>query len=392
MDLLPTVRDHPFDPPAALRRLAADGPLHPLAFPDGHVGWVVTRMATARAVLSDARFSARQELRHMPYPHPLGQESFAPAIPGWFIRMDPPEHTRYRRLLTGQFTVRRINRLIPRVQQITEEHLDTMARAGSPADLVQDFALPIPSMVICELLGVPYREREEFQRTTATVLKLDADKHDVIAALTKLHEFFVRLVAAKRAEPGDDLLSGLIAGGELTDEELRAIGMLLLVAGHETTANMLALGSWTLLRHPEQLAALRAAPTLIDNAVEELLRYLSIIQFGAQRAALEDVWLDGTLIRAGQTLVVSIPAVNRDHAKFPDPDTFDLAGDAAGHLGFGHGVHQCLGQQLARIEMRVAYPALFRRFPDLRLAAPDEEIPIRTDMAIYGVHRLPVAF
>ncbi|GAA3219961.1 cytochrome P450 [Nonomuraea helvata] len=392
MELLPVARKHPFDPPAALRQMAADGPLHPLAFPDGHVGWVVTRMSTARAVLSDARFSARQELRHMPYPHPLGQESPAPAIPGWFLRMDPPLHTHYRRLLTGQFTVRRINRLIPRVEQITGDHLDAMERAGSPADLVQDFALPIPSLVICELLGVPYREREEFQHTTSMALRLDADKQDVIAALTDLHDFFVRLVATKRDEPGDDLLSGLIAGGELTDEELQAIGMLLLMAGHETTANMLALGSWTLLRHPEQLAALRADPGLIDDAVEELLRYLSIIQFGAQRAALEDVWLDGTLIQAGQTVVISIPAANRDGTKFTDPDTLDFARDAAGHLAFGHGVHQCLGQQLARIEMRVAYSALFRRFPGLRLAVPDEEIPLRTDMAIYGVHRLPVAF
>ncbi|MCF6469866.1 cytochrome P450 [Nonomuraea sp. MG754425] len=168
--------------------------------------------------------------------------------------------------------------------------------------------------------------------------------------------------------------------------------MLLLVAGHETTANMIALGTWTLLRHPEQLEALRADPALIGNAVEELLRYLSIIQFGAQRAALEDVTLDGTPIRAGQTLVISIPAADRDAARFPDPDALNLARDAAGHLGFGHGVHQCLGQQLARIEMRVAYAALLRRFPDLRMAVPDEEVPLRTDMAIYGVHSLPVAF
>ncbi|MGW4799448.1 cytochrome P450 [Nonomuraea sp. NPDC004297] len=392
MEALPIIRDHPFDPPAALTRMAAEGPLHPLAFPDGHAGWLVTDLATAKAVLSDTRFSARQELRHMPYPHPLGQESATPAVPGWFIRMDPPLHTRYRRLLTGQFTVRRINRLIPRIEEIAEDALNKLERAGSPADLVEHFALPIPSLVICELLGIPYEDRERFQRTTGTALRLDADKDDVIAALMDLNEFFVQLVAAKRADPGDDLLGGLITSEELTDDELRAIGMLLLVAGHETTANMIALGTWTLLRHPEQLEALRADPALIGNAVEELLRYLSIIQFGAQRAALEDVTLNGTPIRAGQTLVISIPAANRDAARFPDPDALNLARDAAGHLGFGHGVHQCLGQQLARIEMRVAYAALLRRFPDLRMAVPDEEVPLRTDMAIYGVHSLPVAF
>ncbi|NBE91695.1 cytochrome P450 [Nonomuraea sp. KC401] len=389
---LPTAREHPFDPPAPLRDLAAQGPLHPLGFPDGHIGWVTTSRDLARAVLADQRFSARQDLRHLPFEHSLGEDPAAPMLPGMFLRLDPPDHTRYRRLLTAHFTVRRLNRLTPRIQQIADECLDAMEQAGSPADLVQHFSLPIPSLVICELLGVPYADRAEFQGTTETMVRLGTPKEEFMAAMNHLYGYFRRLVAAKRADPGDDLLSALVAGGDLTDEELTGVGLVLLIAGHETTANMIALGTYALLRHPDQLAALRADPTLIDNAVEELLRYLSIIQFGAQRTALEDVELEGVTVRKGQTVVISIPMANRDPGQFDDPDTLDLTRSATGHVGFGHGVHQCLGQQLARVEMRVAYAALFRRFPGLRLAVPEEELAMRTDMAIYGVHRLPVAF
>lgn len=389
---LPTTRTDPFDPPEELQRLRAERPITRLAFPDGHVGWLVTSHSAARAVLADPRFSARQELRHVPFRHPFAEEKPTPAQPGFFIRMDPPDHTRYRRLLTGGFTVRRMKQLQPRIQQITDERLDEMAQARPPVDLVQAFALPIPSLVICELLGVPYADRERFQADSKTMLTLDAGRERVYAAFADISVYLHELVLAKRAEPADDLLSGLAQGGELTDEELTGIAFLLLVAGHETTANMLALGTYTLLRHPDQLAALRADPSLVEGAVEELLRYLTIIQFGAMRAALTDVELEGQHIRAGETLVVSLPAANRDPEQFGDPDTLAIRRSTTGHLAFGHGVHQCLGQQLARMEMRIAYPALFDRFPALRLAIPADEVPVRDDMAIYGVHRLPVAW
>jgi cytochrome P450 len=187
------------------------------------------------------------------------------------------------------------------------------------------------------------------------------------------------------------MLSGLITSGEdLTDEEISGMGVLLLVAGHETTANMLGLGTLTLLTNPDQLAALRADPSLIDNTVEELMRFLTILQLGTIRTALEDVELAGRVVKAGETLSLSLPAANRDPERFSDPDKFDITRSANGHLSFGHGVHQCLGQQLARIEMRIAYARLFEEFPDLRLAVPVEEVPLRTDMGIYGVHELPV--
>ncbi|WP_433369053.1 cytochrome P450 [Streptosporangium sp. CA-115845] len=386
----PFGRPDPFTPPERLASLREERPVTRMTYPDGRVGWLVTSYPAVRSILADPRFSSRRELLNIPVPFPLMQEMRRPADPGMFIRMDPPDHTRYRRLLTAQFTVRRMKQLEPRIHEITEERLDAMEKAGPPQDLVREFALPIPSLVICELLGVPYSDREEFQQTTAVLLNLESAVEDIRAAVARVAAFFARLIELKRAEPADDLLSGLVTGGELTDEELGNIGFLLLVAGHETTANMLGLGTFALLQHPDQLAALRADPSLIDNTVEELLRYLSIIHIGPIRAALEDVEVDGELIRAGEVVTLSVQAANRDPARFTDPDRLDITHPASGHLTFGHGLHQCLGQQLARVEMRTAFPMLFDRFPDLRLAIPAQEVRMRDTMSIYGVRELPV--
>ena len=390
---MPMERDHPFDPPAELRRLRAGRPINRLSFPDGHLGWLVTSHAVGREVLSDPRFSAREDLRHFPVRLPLITDQRGPARPGWFVRMDPPDHTRLRRLLTGQFTVRRMQQLTPRITAIAEEHLDRMERQGPPADLVKGYALPIPSLVICELLGVPYEERERFQRQTATMLRIGATKEEFVAAMAGLGRFLHELVLAKRAAPTDDLLGGLAAGDELSDEELTGVAMLLLIAGHETTANMLGLGMFALLRNPDQLAALRADPALMTSAVEELLRYLSILHTGLTRTALRDVTVAGERVAVGETVVVAVAEANRDAGHFEAPDTLDLKRPSStGHLAFGHGIHQCLGQQLARIEMRIGYTALLERFPNLRLAVPPGEVRVRSDMAIYGVHELPVAW
>ncbi|GLV51415.1 cytochrome P450 [Thermobispora bispora] len=384
----PIHREHIFDPPEALTRWAEQAPIHPLTFPDGHEGWLVTGYAAVREILADRRFSARPELVHSPFfdrieRDPQRQE-------GFFIRMDPPEHTRYRRLLAGEFTVRRMMRLEPRIKEIVTEHLDRMELAGPPVDLVQAFALPIPSLVICELLGVPYADREKFQRDSATMLDLESTPEQVQAAVDDLLAYLGDLVTRKREHPEDDLLS--VIAPKLTLEEAAGVGLLLLVAGHETTANMLGLGTLALLANPDQLAVLRGDAELIGNAVEELLRYLTIVQIGLARAALEDVEIAGTRIRAGQTVLLMLPTANRDPERFPGGDALDLTRPAHGHLAFGHGIHQCLGQQLARLEMRIAYPALFERFPGLRLAVPVAEIPLRTSMVVYGVHRLPVTW
>lgn len=390
---LPTGRERVLDPPGELARLRAERPVSRMIYPDGHEGWLVTGYHAARAVLADLRFSSRRELiRHAPVPNPFGDQKPPPAMPGALTRLDPPEHTHYRRLLTGQFTVRRMKQLTARIERITEDHLDAIAEAGPPTDLVPAFALPIPSLVICELLGVPYAGHERFQRDSATLLNLGSPAEAMLAALDDLTAFLGELVETKRAEPADDLLSGLVAGGELNHQELVTIALTLLVAGHETTAKMLALGTFALLEHPDQLAKLRAQPELINNTVEELLRYLTIVHIGPVRVAKEDVEVDGVLIKAGETVTLSLPAVNRDPARFTGADELDLTRPATGHLAFGHGVHQCLGQQLARIEMRVAYPALLRRFPGLRLAVPAGEVKARPNAAIYGLDALPVTW
>ncbi len=353
-----------------------------LEMADGHLGWLATTLDAARAVLGDPRFSARQELKH-----PAVRSSAAvagpgrPAPPGFFATTDPPEHTRYRRLLTGEFTLRRMRLLEPRIERIAADHLDAMAAAGPPIDLVTAYALPIPSMVICELLGVPYADHDFFQERSRELVAPDGD---VAGANADLHAYLAELVRRKRAEPGDDLISGLT--GELADDaELANVAMILLVAGHETTANMLALGV---------LALLTAGLTYEEGAEEELLRWLSILHLGApSRAALEDVEVAGVRVAKGETVAVSLPVVNRDPAAFAAPDTLDPARqDARRHLAFGHGVHQCLGQQLARNELRIGYRALFDRFPGLRLAVPATEVPLRQDATVFGVARLPVTW
>jgi len=376
-------RSSPFDPPDEYRRLREEEPISKLAFPDGKTGWLLTRHQDVRALLADDRFSS-DRLR----------ASSRPARS--LIGMDPPEHTRYRRMLTRYFTVRRMRELGPRIEQIVSEHLDAMERSGPPADLVPAFARPIPSLVICELLGVPYEDRVMFQRCTSTLLRLDADEDAVFAARDELWQYMLGLVAAKRQHPDGALIGSLVQAGvpdaALTDERLAGTGLLLLMAGHETTANMLALGTYTLLCHPGQLRALREEANLADRAVEELLRYLTIFQFGTARVAREDAEIAGRHIRAGEIVVASLAAANRDPAQFVEPDELDLARPASQHVAFGHGIHQCLGQQLARVEMKVAFRALFRRFPMLHLAVPPGQVPMRDDMFIYGVHRLPVAW
>jgi len=387
---LPTERPagRPFDPPAELAALRERAPLSRLSYPDGHEGWLVTGHALVREVLADRRLSARSELRHMPIPgFPAGDQ---PAPPGVFTGMDAPDHPRYRRLLTGQFTARRMRRLAERIKEVTDQRLDAMERDGGPVDLVAAFAQPIPAQVICELLGVPYEDTPRFQRYALDMVRLDLEPERFAAAFAAMSGYLRELIAAKRAEPTDDLLSGLLTT-DLDDDELTNIGFVLFGAGLDTTANMLALGVFALLEHPEQLAALRADPGLAEGTVEELLRYLSIIPF-TLRTALEDLELGGELIKAGQTITISIPAADRDPARFADPDTLDLTRPANSHVAFGHGVHQCLGQQLARVELQVALPALFARFPTLRLAVPPEEVPLRADMLIYGVHGLPVTW
>lgn len=378
---VPTTRTNPFDPPA---ELVAAPPVGRLTFADGSLGWLVTEHAAARFVLSDPRFSSRLDLAKSPI------RVLAPAsVPGAFLFMDPPDHTRYRKLLTGQFTLRRMRELEPRIAAIAADRIAAIEQAGPPADLVRMFALPLASLVICSLLGVPYEAHERFEHASHRMVDPTLSEMDRDVAGTELFGLLASIVAEKRAHPGDDLLSGLL---ELSDEEIMGIGVMLLFAGHETTANMLGLGTFALLRHPEQLNLLRADPSLVEGAVEELLRHLSIVQYEVNRAALEDVEVAGQLIKKGESVLVSIPMANRDPVRFPEPAALDITRNTSGHMAFGHGVHQCLGQQLARIELRIGFSALLSRFPNLRLVVPSEEVPLRSGRGIYGVDSLLVAW
>ncbi|MFI6483474.1 cytochrome P450 [Nonomuraea sp. NPDC050663] len=381
----------PFDPPKELIEAREQSPLSRFTFADGHQGWVITGFDLIRQVMADPRFSSRKEfMSHHPTIDYSGYE-VPPAPPGEFLLMDDPQHSRYRKPLVGKFTVRRMRLLTERIEQVTAEHLDAMEKAGPSTDLVTAFAKPIPAIVICELLGVPYEDRGRFQENIDKFLGGETSDEDLFAAYTATQEYLAELVAAKRANPTDDVLSDLI-DSDLTDEELRGMALILLAAGFDTTANMIGLGAFALLQNPEQLAALRSEPELTDRAIEELLRYLSVAKT-FMRSALEDVEVGGQIIKAGTMVILLMNTANRDPERFPNPHALDLDRQDGGHLAFGHGIHQCLGQQLARVELRVALPALFRRFPSLRLAVPAEEVAVRPEMAdIYGVKSLPVTW
>ncbi|MFC9762012.1 cytochrome P450 [Rhodococcus jostii] len=393
---LPMERDAgPFDPPRQITRLRETRPVSPMVFPDGHEGWLVTGYDAVRQLMADTRFSSRQDIGilHVPYETPgmPAATEPSPQMPGVFIAMDPPDHTRMRRTLTGAFTVKRMKQLEDHIIDVAERRLDEMARLTPPVDLVKEFALPVPSLVICELLGVPYADRDTFQVNSANFLIKDQPLDDKMAAYGALSTYLAELVTHKRAAPGDDILSDLARDDDLTIEELTGAAFLLLLAGHETTANMLALGTFALLENPEQLTELRSDPDLLPDAVEELLRYLSVADI-FYRYATEDIGLGGETIREGSTVVVSLLAANRDPQRFDNPDTLDIRRKARGHLSLGHGVHLCLGQQLARLEMRAGFEGLLRRFPTLGLAIPAGDVKLRTDMNIYGVHELPVTW
>ncbi|WP_394617214.1 cytochrome P450 [Lentzea sp. JNUCC 0626] len=394
-DGLPTKRQKLFDPPFEVTRIREQSRISRLRFADGHLGWIVTGHQQVREVLGSPKFTTE------PHRHHLFDEGFQARGPGEshkiesgiFVAQDPPEHTRLRKLLQGQFTVRRMNQLSVWIGEIVDDQLAHMRSLGGKADLVTEFALPVPSLVICALLGVDYDDRHRFQDDTTTMVSIESTPLETMEALGRIRQFMRELVARKKVDPVDDIISGVLATGEPTDEEAANMAMLLLLAGHETTANMLAISTFALLRHPAQLEILKNEPEVVDNAVEELMRYLSILHIGPLRTATEDVEIDGHLIKAGDSVLMHVPAANRDPDRFPgDPEALDLRRPASGHVGFGHGIHQCLGQQLARTEMRIGLTRLFQEFPDLRLDIAPEDVPMRTDMRVYGVHSLPVAW
>ncbi|TQM16373.1 cytochrome P450 [Pseudonocardia kunmingensis] len=390
------MRRNGFDPAPELSALRDAGGVRRVRTPFGVDAWLVTRFADVREVLSDpVRFSNARvsvdDRRRAGMP-PMSEEEIARMRAGNLLALDPPEHSRVRRMLTPEFTVRRMRRLEPRIREIVDEHLDAMQRTGPPSDLVADFALPVPSLVICELLGVPYADRAEFQARTGRQLDLSLPVEERFRLAKESRAYMAELVGRAQAEPGEDMLGMLVRehGDELSTDELVGIAGLLLVAGHETTANMLGLGTLALLRHPDQLAIVRDEPERVDAAVEELLRWLSIVHSGTAKITTAGVEIAGQRIEAGEFVMLALPAANRDPALRDDPDRLDVTRGAVGHVAFGHGIHHCLGAPLARMEMRIAFPALLRRFPGLR--AVGDEVEFRTFHIIYGLAALEVAW
>ncbi|MER5777367.1 cytochrome P450 [Streptomyces sp. NPDC002039] len=380
----------PFDPPPAYTDAAATRVAR-ADLPDGESCWLVTGYAEVRTVLSDRRFSS--DVRHPGLPMlPPGRRELIAANPS-FLRLDDPEHSRLRRMITGDFLVKRVEAMRPDIQQIVDDTLERMTAGRTEADLVADFALPVPSLVICLLLGVPYEDRERFQALGQALLSNTGPVEEVAAAQEGLQEYLRGLAARKREQPEGDILSRLAAREDLPLREVAATGVLLLVAGHESTANMIALSTALLLEQPEQIARL-ADPAALPGAVEELLRHLTIVHSGLSRVALEDVELGGVEIKAGEGVIALISTANRDEETFGGPDhrpvgKLDLDRDAHRHLAFGFGVHQCLGQSLARAELQIALATLFQRLPGLQLAVPRDELRF-SDGLFYGMPSLPV--
>jgi cytochrome P450 len=354
----------------------------------------VTKHEDVRSILIDPRFSS--DRNHPDFPRLIelmpNRRVFSPSI----ISMDPPEHGPARRAVVGDFTVKRTRGLQPRIQEIVDDAIDAMLAGPQPADLVQALSLPVPSLVICELLGVPYADHEFFQTRSKLLIARSTSGEVRQQAVEELQRYLGDLVTSKQQEPTDDLIGRQVLkqreNGTEDHESLVSLAFLLLIAGHETTANMIGLSTLLLLRHPARYAALRDDPGHADGLVDELLRYLSIVRTGLPRLATEDVEVGGRLIRAGEGAIAVLSLANRDQAAFDRPNEFDPYRAAQQHVAFGFGVHQCIGQPLARAELRIALVELARRFPRLRPATTAGRLPTRDSSVVYGLDALPVTW
>ncbi len=374
-----------FDPAAELARIRTEHPVFPMAIPGGQTVYLVTRWNDVRDVLGD---------------HERFSNDFAGVIglgssqedPGGLGFRDPPEHTRLRRFLTPEFTMRRLRRLEPRIEAMVEEHLDRMEAKGSPVDLMEEFAMPLPSLVVSELLGVPHEDRADFVKVSTNRFDFTAGPEASLQAVNDAMAYLTELVARERRNPGEGLLGQLLRdhGDELDDRTLASMADGLLTGGHDTSTSMLALGTLWLLENPEHAAKVREVDGYVNDVVEELLRYMTVVQVAFPRFARDDLELHGQLIKKGELVLCSLAAANRDPNLGEDMDQVRPGRATAGsHLSFGHGIHRCLGAPLAQMEMRIAYRGLLRRFPGLHVAG---EVPWRKLAIVYGVDKLPVAW
>ncbi|MER5195707.1 cytochrome P450 [Streptomyces sp. NPDC002755] len=388
----------PFAPPPGLLELHDTGKAVVRARTwDGTTPWVVTTHAAQRRLMTDPRLSA--DIGAPGYPHTTeAMKAHAAEIRPSINNTDGAEHTRWRRMLTNSFTRHRMERIRPEIQRITDDLIDRMLDGPRPVDLNEALSLPLPSLMICALLGVPYEDHAFFQEHAGVTNARFKTAQEAARSTADLRRYISGLIEAKIDDPGEDVLSDLgarVKEGALSMEDAAPLGHILLVAGHDTSANMITLGTALLLEHPDRLAALREHaddPKYVAGAVEELLRYLTIPHLLARRAVVEDIEIDGETLRAGEGVIASLPAANWDPQAFPEPAELDLTRTAAHHHAFGWGPHQCVGQQLARIELHVVFSTLFRRVPTLRLAVDVSELRFKEDSQAYGIYELPVTW
>ncbi|MER6119628.1 cytochrome P450 [Streptomyces sp. NPDC001743] len=387
-ELLMLLRRDGLDPVSRVAATRASAPVSRVALPFGMDAWVVTGYEESKAVLGSAEGFSTD------FAHLAGNAGIAAEqSPGGLGFSDPPVHTRLRRILTPEFTMRRLRRLAPRIESIVEERLDAMEAARGPVDLVHEFALPVPSLTICELLGVPYEDRNDFQQLAMDRFDLFGGTTAPFGAMSASLDYFRGVVRAQRRKPGDGLLGMIVRehGDSVDDEELAGLADGVLTGGFETTASTIALGSLVLLENEDVLDRLRHDDTMTAPFVEEVLRYLSAVQMAFPRFAREDIEIAGVLIPRGDMVLCSLSGANRDPSYVIDDGGFDPhRATPSGHLAFGHGIHRCIGAELARMELRVAYPALARRFPGMRLAVPRQDLSFRKLSIVYGIDSLPV--
>ena len=391
----PFQRTCPFDPPPQYAQARAAGPLLAVTLWNGKRAWLVTRHEEIRAILTDdARFSGA--MAHPDFPSVTAARVAVDRNERAFVGMDNPAHDRYRRLFTREFSMRRMLALKPAIAQIAEQLIDQLVAQGPPVDLVATLAVKFPSLVMSAVFGSPYEDHEFIIRCAVARHGLTQSPQEAEQKARELAAYMRRLIDAKEAMPGDDMVSRIIEEqvkpGTLSRDDFAEIGAMILRAGHDTTTNMIGMGTLLLLQNDAMRQRLAADPALIDGAVEELLRFVTPVQFSPRRVALEDVEIGGVTVRKGEGLFMLLASANRDEKFFAEPNTFDVARDASQHLAFGFGIHQCLGQMLARFELQIMFEAMLRRLPGLRLAAPLEEVRFKHDMQIYGVHNLPVTW
>lgn len=384
-------------PPAAYATYRAEQPIAKVTLWDGSVAWIITRHREVRQALSDDRFSAVVYRPDFPKLSPTKDALYAHEPPTFF-RMDPPEHGIYRSMLSNQFAFAAINAFRPRIQAIVDGLIDDMLAKGPPTDFIKTFASPLPSIVITELLGVPYEDHGFFEQRTQARLDIRSDRETVLQAGREMLAYLDRLLSKREQDPGqgDDMLSRLvleqIRPGYLTHDEAVPMAELMLRGGHETTASQIAMGLLTLFQHPDQLRLVQDDPALVKSAVEEMLRFNTIVQFVGARVAIDDVEIGGQLIRKGEGIYALIASANRDAARFPEPDCFDVTRKMNPHLAFGFGTHRCIGELLARAELQIAFTSLLQRLPGLAPAVPLDEVAYKAEFFVYGPHGLPITW